>query len=474
MSSRDVNMMPVSEPATLLWDAIDGDAPAPGPLAMPRRRVLVGAYAASPDRGSEPGLGWNITRALAAYHDVTLLCSPGMPGPEHSAFKDEIETWLRANGPVPGLTIRYVDRPRWSDLCQREREIYRFTLYYSGYAAWQRAAYRTAARMHMDWPFEAAHHLNIMGFREPGYLWKLPVPFFWGPVAGAPNIPASFFPLMGRRDQLSYGLRNVINEWQKRTRLRCRKAAARASRIWVVGEENRRMVRELWSQDKAHPLLETGAGVRPGAVAKTRDRDGSLRVVWSGVHIGRKCLPVLLHALAKLQSSGNAPRVEVTILGSGLQTESWRALAKSLGIESLLRWTGRVPLEQALAEMAKADVLVTTSVQEATSLVVSEAISFGLPVVCHDACGMAVAITDACGIKVPLVDPRTSTDGFAAALRRLTEEQGLLEKLSAGALRRAAELTWDSIGRTIATGYHEVLSGAATNATAGRTGGAAA
>jgi hypothetical protein len=26
--------------------------------------------------------------------------------------------------------------------------------------------------------------LNMIGYREPGYLWKLNVPFVWGPMGG--------------------------------------------------------------------------------------------------------------------------------------------------------------------------------------------------------------------------------------------------------------------------------------------------
>src|SRR5687767_11402991 len=72
--------------------------------AMMRRRVLVSAYAVSPTRGSEPGMGWNICTRLARYHDVTVLCSPEVP-PKAEDFRGEIEQHVREHGPVPGLTF---------------------------------------------------------------------------------------------------------------------------------------------------------------------------------------------------------------------------------------------------------------------------------------------------------------------------------------------------------------------------------
>ena len=36
-------------------------------------RVLLSAYACEPDKGSEPGTGWNLALELARHFDVTVL-----------------------------------------------------------------------------------------------------------------------------------------------------------------------------------------------------------------------------------------------------------------------------------------------------------------------------------------------------------------------------------------------------------------
>lgn len=398
-------------------------------------------------------MGWNICTRLARHHDVTVICSSQVP-PNAEHFRDEIETHLREHGPIPGLKFHFVDPPLASYLFQRETPLMRRTLYYTGYKSWQRTTYRAACGLHARDPFDLVHQLNITGFREPGYLWKLPnVPFVWGPVGGAANIPASFLPLMSGRERLFYKLRNVTNAVQKHTKFRCRQAAKRASHIWVVGDANRRLVKDVWGC-RAESMLEVGGEAHPQGRQRTFDASRPLRIVWSGQHIGRKALPLLLRAIAALDGK---PPVDLTVLGDGPETSTWKALAAELRIESSVKWTGRIPRDAALQQMSAADAFVSTSVLEETSLVVLEALSLGLPVVCHDACGMGVAVTHNCGIKVPMRTPADSVGGFAQALKALSVGGEYFANLSAGALARAKALSWDGKAAAIARTYEQVI-----------------
>jgi glycosyltransferase involved in cell wall biosynthesis len=418
----------------------------------PRRRVLISAHAFSPYGGSEPGIGWNIGAKMAAHHDVTVLCCPKY---RYGKYMDvELSEFWSKHAPVAGLTVCYVEQPLLSRWFQRPYISFATPLYFLGYAAWQRKALVEAKRLHVRCPFDLVHQLTFTGFREPGYLWKLGIPFIWGPVAGASDIPWSYFRVMGWRDKCFYGLKNVVNGLQKRLLIRPRKAARAASRIFVVTRDDHALVTGRWGYP-SQTILDTGA---PPASGRTHRYDGKrpLRIVWSGLHVGRKALPLLLKALGELNES-NEMGTELTVLGSGPETHRWRALARQLGLERRTQWTGRLPWELALAEMDKSDVFVLTSLQEGTSNVVMEALSLGLPVLCHDRCGMGVAVDKTCGIKVPMHGPRESVWGFAEAIRALIVEPERIERLSLGALARAEELSWERKVDEIATAYDQVL-----------------
>ncbi|HTW94907.1 MAG TPA: glycosyltransferase family 4 protein [Tepidisphaeraceae bacterium] len=399
-------------------------------------------------RGSEPGIGWNICSRLANFHDVTVLSSPGV-GDEDN--RGEYEQFVRQHGAIAGLDIHFVHMPPLSRWFQRPHVSFAAPLYFVGYAAWQRAAFKEARRLHCQKPFDLAHQLTITGFREPGYLWKLPIPFVWGPVAGASDIPWSYFPMLGSRDRLFYTLKNIVNGLHKRTKFRSRRAARAARHIFVNAEDNRALITDRWGCS-SEMMLDTGS---PPPAAAPRQFDGSrpLRIVWSGLHVGRKALPLLLHAMAK-----SAGPMQLTVLGAGRETTAWKSLAASLGIEKNITWPGHLPRDQAMRLMSDADLFAFTSLQEGTSNVVMEALSLGLPIICHNACGMGVAVDDTCGIRIPMSDPATSIAGFAAALARFQADPSLVARFSAGALARAEELSWDRKAAHIAAVYEKVLS----------------
>ena len=70
-----------------------------------RLHILLSAYACEPDRGSEPGVGWNWVRHLARDHDVWVIT--------RSNNRGVIEAVL-AHNPLRNAHFIYFDLPRWA------------------------------------------------------------------------------------------------------------------------------------------------------------------------------------------------------------------------------------------------------------------------------------------------------------------------------------------------------------------------
>jgi glycosyltransferase involved in cell wall biosynthesis len=403
--------------------------------ARPRLRVVVAAFGMSPIRGSEAATAWQHISRLTKYHDVVALCFPGLQG----EIREECAKYFAANGPHPGLTIEFIEPPPFARLLERNSSSVLRAFVTVGNRSWQKAAFARALALHREQPFDAAHQLTITGYREPGFLWNLGVPFFWGPVTGASDVPWRYFSLLGWRDRIAYTSRNVANWVQMRVAPRPRRAARAASEIWAVGRDNLEMITGKWGVP-ATQLFETGTmPPRPDQPIRTFQSGEKLRMVTAGYLVGRKAISIALAALA--------------IIGHGPAKEGWMALAKELGLGDRVRWTGNLPHAQALAELQSNHVFLFPSLKEGTPNVVPEALSKAVPVICHDICGMGLMVNDTCGIKVALLDPASSARGFADAIRRLATTEGEIERLSRGALLRASQITWDRNAQIMAEAY---------------------
>ncbi|HBG04814.1 MAG: hypothetical protein A2075_11555 [Geobacteraceae bacterium GWC2_58_44] len=425
---------------------------------MKRLRVLISSHEFSPDQGSECAVGWNIATRMAEYHDVTVLCADG-PALYSNSYRDAVTRYFGRNGAIPGLRVIFVEQPPETlRLARLNRKLMSFTkgvgwqpLYYLGLDHWHRATLRKALELGLH-NFDAVHQLTPISFLRPGYLWTTGVPFFWGPLGGMCKVPRVYARSGGINSLIFETLRSVNIDRQLRAS-RFRDTVRAAKRIWTVSDDERGIVNSLVA-GKALPMLDTAP---PKAIAgRLRNWDATtpLRLCWSGRHDARKALPLLLQALARLPEP---QLVTLDVLGTGNETGSWQELARQLSLSGI-SWHGNLPYHEALKTMDRADVLVHTSYKEAASMVVLEALGWGMPVICHDACGMALAIEESCGIKIPFVDPKRSIEGFRDAIERLLRNPELVGRLSEGALRRASALSWEAKVKEFAEAYGKFVS----------------
>jgi glycosyltransferase involved in cell wall biosynthesis len=418
-----------------------------------RLRILISAYYCSPYRGGEAAVGWRYAVGMAKRHDVTVICGDLS---ENGPIAQDLERYKREEGLPPGLQIHHIQAEGLTLKIHNAHSLPGlWFLFYEAFRRWQLEALELARRLHEEKPFDLVHHVNVIGFREPGYLWKMGIPFFWGPVSGAPMVPTAFFGDFSSKERFRWGTRNLLNRLQIRRGGRPALAGRAAVKVWAVSREDRAVLAS-WGVI-AEPMLETGCTLLPVVLPKSREAGEPLRVCWSGLFQGIKALPLVLRAIA---ASDHARWFSLEVLGDGPEASRWRTLASQLGLDGQIRWHGMLPREEALKIMEGSHVMIHSSVKEGTPHVVLEALSMGLPVICHDACGMGTAVDETCGIRVPLVDPGTSIAGFRSALEKLHQDPALLSALSRGALFRARELTWESKMETVSAAYCAALAGA--------------
>jgi glycosyltransferase involved in cell wall biosynthesis len=394
-----------------------------------RLKVLAVAAAAHPDRGSEPGLGWGWVEALSNHHDLWVITG---------AREGNREAIARRLAEVPGLGERlkvfFVPRP---DGPRFERVFPPW--YYRLYRQWHLEAFEVARRLASEVAFDLAHQINMTGYREPGYLWKLDLPFVWGPVGGTQNVPLRFASVLGPGPFVYHIAKTAANNLQLRFQPRVRKAVRRADGFVASTSDTRRAFLRVYEKEST-VIPDSG----PPSDAIHQEKSASphaFRIAWSGLHVSRKALPLALHALRLLPRGTDW---HLDIIGEGPMTRRWQRLAGQLGLEPRCTWHGWLSRAEARQVVAGADVFAFLSLHEGMPTVVMEALAAGVPVVCLDICGQGDVVDQSCGMKIPARSVRQVVSDTAEAIRQLASDPERRRSLSRGARERVDQLSWSA------------------------------
>ena len=413
------------------------------------KRLLVSTYAISPVRGSEHALAWEIISRLGEYFEVTLLICKTTPS--NYQYFNEIEEYTKINGKIKNVNFVPVEMPEESRKYTKLHDLGFWPAYYWGYNCWQKEAYRVAKILNDQKRFDAAYLLNMTGFREPGYLWKFNIPFIWGPINGFHSIPFSYIQSFKGKEFLIQTLKHLANEAQIRFSYRAKKAAKKAAIVWCVDDTGLKKLTQ-WHAN-VELMQETGLNPLPDNLRVDRHYDGvrCLNLVWSGLIISRKALNILIVALIKLKNLN----VHLTVIGEGPLSNQLKI--QSEPIKNKITWTGKLKKSEAINLVNDSDLLIHTSLSEGTPHSVLEAIGLGVPVVCHDACGMAAVVNNRNGFKIPYKDFSSSVDFISDLLKRIHSEPEMLNERFETIWSTTSELTWDNKVKKIAKKINDIL-----------------
>lgn len=407
-------------------------------------KILINAYACSPGMGSEPGMAWNWVSNLAKFCELYIITE--------GEFRDKIEEV------VPtlewGKNMHFYYNPVSDEIrkmCWNQGD-WRF---YKYYREWQWKTYLMAKDICSKEKIDVLHQLNMIGFREPGYLWKLSkengVPFVWGPIGGLKQFPTAYLQGAGVKMKLFNRLKNILNIWQLKHDKRVNEAF-RTAKLLVSSIPDSYHAIKKYKGKESIIIPETGCFLSED-IPTDRFDEKEFHIMWVGKFDFRKQLPLALRAVA----ISDNPNIVLDIYGSGSDENiaSVKNLIDSLGITDKVVWHGNQPNDVVMNAMRKSQLFFFTSVSEDTSTVVLEAVSNRLPVLCFNACGMAAVIDDKVGRKVSLSNPIQSAKDFARLLNELEYDRTLLKRMSENCKQRQLELSWEVKAKTMVKWYEK-------------------
>ena len=397
----------------------------PATIDQDRLKVLLCAYSCEPGRGSEPGIGWNVLRALSDRNDVWLLTRP------HSGAKIVAE--LKRLG-IQNVTPLYYDLPVIGPVW-RKRHLLGMRLH--NYL-WQFGAGRLARRVHREVGFDVAHHVTFVNYYTPSAAAFIGCPFVWGPVGGAEVAPPALersFSLFGRVYEFARAFRRFVGEMDpfvrhtaRRTTVGIATTAESAVRMRKLGAP----VEDLSSESgltteevqrlEAFPLRTTGpiCFISVGRLLH-----------WKGFHLS-------LQAFLSME----APDAQYWIVGDGPEYPRLARMIAAAHAGKRVRLFGNLSRDGVLQLLADADVMVHPSLHDSGGVTPIEGMAAGRPVICLDLGGVATKVTESAGIKIQAVDPEQTVRDLAAAMTTLSNDPDLRQSMAVAGRQLVRERFW--------------------------------
>jgi len=406
-------------------------------------KVLISAYACEPDRGSEPGVGWNWIWHLSKWHEIWAIT--------RGDNKEIIEKYI-LNNPLPNVRWIYLNIPIIYRLFKKGGKGERFY-----YVMWQAFAYFTVRKLHQLNRFDLVHHATFVNYWLPTFLVMLPIPYIWGPVGGGDTTPKTFYKLFSFYGQVFEISRKAICHLFERSffvRITAKKATLAlattketAIRLEMLGANNVRLFSQVALADSEIKILSE---------MPIYDQE-PFRIISIGILMHWKGFSLALHAFSSLQK--HVPNSEYWIVGDGSERRSLEKLALKLGISKKVRFLGMLQRKDALLKLQNCSVLLHPSFHDSGGWVCAEAMSAGLPVVCLDLAGPALQVTEKTGFKIRAGNPDQTIVDISDALLLLSRNDKLRVALGKAARDKIKESArWVTKAENMNLYYNEVLS----------------
>ena len=415
---------------------------------MSQLRILILAPFCDPESVSMPYVTYSHAAALAHLHDVTLVVG--------SLVGDKVR---RSNAPFRGIEVvrmPLLDRIyAWS-----LRNIFKYNfdsqaLTAFGYPfslAFEWRAWRQLRSRIFAGEFDVVLRILPMSPVIPSpfafLLRKGPIPFVIGPLNGGLPWPPGFSQLENQKEWIS-NLRNVYR-YLPFARSTYRDAAA------IIAASSQTYAEFAAYRDKLFLVPEPGiARSLCYGDARNPDPDVKLELIFVGILVPRKACDLALRAAASILRSDLA---RFTVIGDGPERNRLELLARSLGIEKSVLFSGWLSHPEVLKSLRSADVFLFPSVRDNGAGVVFEALASGAVPIVADFGGPGDTVYPDVGYKVPLTNESDFIVQMEKILTELAHDRGRLEHLRRQGMAYARErLTWDAKAQDTTRVLHWVL-----------------
>ena len=170
------------------------------------------------------------------------------------------------------------------------------------------------------------------------------------------------------------------------------------------------------------------------------DDTEQLELIWVGAICYRKALCIMLDSLA-LMSDTDRAKIHLNVVGNGALKEKMKRFVDEKKLP--VTFYGSLSRAEVQRVFMKSHLHVITSIGDATTTVLWEAMSKAIPTLTLDHCGMAGVVCQKCGIKIPICSYNKTVESISNAIHAIIHTPDIIRQLSVGCLMCAKDFMWD-------------------------------
>lgn len=404
--------------------------------------ILATCYAINPYKGSEDAMGWNFVYQIARFRKVFVVTRENN--------KTHIEKYMKEN-PDPlyqNMNFLYFDLPYWMRFWKKGS---RGALLY--YYLWQRGIVSFIKKQKVN--FDIAHNVNFHNDWTPSFLWKLKKPLVWGPVGHHPLIPKQYLKDYSQKyflkDRLTWMVKNYF--WKLSPSLK--KTVQHSNHIWCMNSGVPDKLKVKKDQYSLYPSVASEDFYQKDEVAIKSD----FAIISVGRFVPLKGFDLTIRSFIQFisrLSEEEKTECKLILVGTGEQKQFYKDLIQQNNAENYIEIIEWIDRRELMKMYEKASVFLFPS-HEGAGMVVPEALSFGLPVVCLQNEGPGEFITEKCGFTVPQQEYDKTVTELSNALTKLFSDKDLQQKMSIEARKHYLDrFSWEKRGDHLNTIYNQI------------------
>lgn len=367
-------------------------------------KILLSAFACAPNRGSEPGVGWNWAKVLSKNNEVYVIT--------REENRKEIEAY-RQEHTIP-FHVEYFGISFFEEHTDIPFQKNLYTM------VWQKKVVAFASRLHDKYHFDICHHITYASFKYPTRLYQLGIPLIVGPVGGGEVTPESCKQTYGLKDRIFefiHDLQITLTVHKKQFTRMCENAAI----ILTTTQETYDCIPDTYkSKTEIMQTIGVAKSEIEGAFTRREYEEGkSFKVLYAGNLLPLKGVCLLPEIAKRIEDKC----VVFQIIGDGPEKAKMQQRIAEYGLSERFTFMGCVDRTKVLEYMDDAHLFIFPSFHDSGAMVLLEAMARKLPVLVLATGGPGVHVKNGNGFRV---EPKQSlvniVEDFAKCIQRCKQD----------------------------------------------------